>query len=410
MSGLFRHADVSGLDLLLLFVAWAYVYVCPFTKVEESFNIQAAHDLLIFGPVELEKFDHFEFPGVVPRTFLGAIATAILAAPFHLAAAAHGAPKIWALTFVRASLAFLVWVPLTRLGRALGQHYGSTTIRNSFLLICVTQFHFLFYCSRPLPNTFGLVLVLWAYTLWVQRKFSGSVRLFAAATLIFRCDTLILCAPVGVSMLLRRQISFPAFLWAAVTGAAASVALTVAVDSYFWSRLIWPELDVFWFNVILNKSADYGVQPLLWYLTSALPRMLLVSAAFLGASLLVPRRLWQCLRGPGAGATEPGDGARNLSWELVLPMIAFVGLYSLLPHKELRFILYCVPALNAASAVGFARALDVAQTRGSKGSSFLSKVLAMFIFAVRISSIGRVEFAEPRSLVLLLSSHSAFSS
>lgn len=55
------------------------------TQVEESFNTQASHDLLLYGitPSGLVHYDHYQFPGVVPRTFIGAMALAGPVWPFH---------------------------------------------------------------------------------------------------------------------------------------------------------------------------------------------------------------------------------------------------------------------------------------------------------------------------------------
>lgn len=63
------------------------------------------------------------------------------------------------------------------------------------------------------------------------------------------------------------------------------------------------------------RSAEWGTQPLYWYFTSALPR------AMLGA---LPLTLYGLYR-------------ERRVWDLVAPTTVYVAIYSLLPHKEVRF-------------------------------------------------------------------------
>lgn len=66
-----------GLVVLLAGLILLHLFVAPYTKVEESFHVQATHDILSHGfpygdDIDRSNYDHFEFPGAVPRTAVGA--------------------------------------------------------------------------------------------------------------------------------------------------------------------------------------------------------------------------------------------------------------------------------------------------------------------------------------------------
>jgi alpha-1,6-mannosyltransferase len=108
------------------------------------------------------------------------------------------------------------------------------------------------------------------------------------------------------------------------------LAVTVSVDSVFWGRWLWPEGEVLWFNTVQNKSHLWGTQPVWWYLLSALPRCLLLSTFFLPWALYYESR----------------------SRIIFFTALGYVAMYSLLPHKELRFIIYTLPLFNVVAALG----------------------------------------------------------
>jgi len=271
--------------------------------------------------------------------------------PFQAALEWYKVPKFVTLFVVRFTLGIIVVVLLGRFCRQIAKLFGSKNIGLFFRCICISQFHLLFYASRPLPNIFALIGVLLTYSRRLDGNYAGAIRIAAATAVVFRCDLALLFGPMFILDLLTtpfRLFGWKGAIWNGMLGAVLALAITVPIDSFFWQRWLWPEGEVWWFNVINNRSHEYGISPWHWYFTSALPRALLTSLVFVPLAPLFDRRVIL----------------------LQLPVLCFVCGYSLLPHKELRFIIYAIPILNLSAAVVCAKSWS------DKKRSWLHRLMA----------------------------------
>ncbi|KAH7137187.1 Alg9-like mannosyltransferase family-domain-containing protein [Dactylonectria estremocensis] len=370
---------------LLFAVPLLHLLVSPHTKVEESFNLQAAHDLLVYGtPTDGDvgkrlagTYDHFTFPGAVPRTFVGAVLLA-----------GFGQPVIGLVGFqhaqlvVRGLLGLFNAAALLTMRNSLRAAFGRG-VSNWWVALMVGQFHVNYYLSRTLPNmyAFGLTTLASAFLLPQLQPRRSVVRqkqaiaLLILAGVIFRSEIALLLITTALYLLVSQRTSLLGLIPVSLGSFVAALVISVPIDSYFWQRPLWPELAGFYFNAVLGSSSDWGVSPWHYYFSSALPRLLLNPLAL----PLILVALWQ-------------PGARRAASALVVPNILYVAIYSIQPHKEARFIFYVVPSLTAAAALG----ANFISARASKAFVYqaISLVLALSVLGA---------FAASASMLLLSS-------
>lgn len=146
-------------EYLIPLTILTHLILSPHTKVEESFSIQAAHDILVYGtPTSdvnarlVNNYDHLTFSGAVPRSFVG---------PLILAGIAQGPVAIFgfqhAQFIVRAILGMFNAACLVTFARGVRRSFGEWA-GSWFVMLMCSQFHVMYYASRTLPNMFAFGL------------------------------------------------------------------------------------------------------------------------------------------------------------------------------------------------------------------------------------------------------------
>ncbi|KAJ1560526.1 dolichyl-P-Man:Man(7)GlcNAc(2)-PP-dolichol alpha-1,6-mannosyltransferase [Cladochytrium tenue] len=396
--------DLSDYDLMAILpgLGWdvvtfgLMVITARFSKVEESFNMQAVHDLLAYGVPRLQLFDHLEFPGVVPRTFHAAFAVSTIAGPAVNAfssAAKDNFDMPLALYMTRFAVALLVVVSLRAVREVVRRIYGASPA-SWFALLGLSEFHLIFWGSRTIPNTFALVLSNLVVAFWIdnfkpygmkevrernrERSVFGApplsldrerdrkarmktvatappkptekgdldlptilmIAIAVYATLVHRLELAAVFAPIFLIELYRGRLRLFSLATVITVAAAASIASTVIIDSYMWRRKdLWPEAESFFFNILEGRSQEYGVSPFYTYFLLMVPRIAPV------AYLLSFYAAWV-------------DARARL---ILIPAVFHVAVMSLVGHKEWRFVFYVVPLFNIAGGLGAARIYRLAR-------------------------------------------------
>lgn len=228
-------------NIAFIAASYAHIVLSPYTKVEESFSIQASHDILVHGisPTALAevrrngillartvshalclKYDHNAFPGAVPRSFLGPLLLSSLSYPVLVLFGTLGLVKTSAdaALYIRLILATLfttsiLFFSYKALSDARLSARQQTWNRRAFIFISMLQFHPLFWAGRTTPNGIvspvvfvALALVFSSSRLHRTRDYYAGLSMLTASMVVARMELVGIVIPIALVGLFSRSI------------------------------------------------------------------------------------------------------------------------------------------------------------------------------------------------------------
>ncbi|KAI9223475.1 Alg9-like mannosyltransferase family-domain-containing protein [Blastocladiella britannica] len=226
--------------------------------------------------------------------------------------------------------------------------HGPRVSRWVLFASCMSWFHW-FALTRALSNSMEGSLLVAALYYWHTRpaKYTLSIALMGMTAVLRPTILPLLAIHLGLAPPPRRSLA--RMLATIVVLAMGFLAASVSLDAHFYHRLYADmglpaghpsrtslplvPLNFVKFNILHKIAKFYGTHPWHWYLTQGWTQLL-------GPYLLVivPYVVVSCMRSAGS-TTRP---QRSSAWMIKL-MASATAVYSLLAHKEFRFLACMVP-------------------------------------------------------------------
>lgn len=394
------------LESALLVIASLHLIKAPYTKAEESFNLQAIHDIINYGVFDISKYDHLQFPGAVPRTFIGALIVSGCLKPFlWISSLWNGSDalptQLETQLLARGVIALINCLSIIYLkeqyqalvdresgaaeddeGNKINTHvkndFSFTSAGNWFLLFFMSSFHMMFYCSRPLPNfVVAFSLTNLALAMVLKGKYEWSIGILAFASVVFRLEIAALGVGITLCCIYFKKVSIFKAIRFGVMGLSLGISLSLFVDSYFWKNWGIPEIDSFIFNVVEGNSSNWGTESFFAYFNKYVPMLFLPPTAL--------------ILNYAALKFAPTD----------LKIVAFASYFhililSLQPHKEWRFIVYAVPSIMLLGSLSAAYLWENVKVENFMNALYLISLpatpLISFILSMLFLYISRMNY------------------
>ncbi|VEN61997.1 unnamed protein product [Callosobruchus maculatus] len=213
-------------------------------------------------------------------------------------------------------------------------HFYKWSGTKKWAVFCLATSWFWFYtASRTLINTLECSLTTIALSLfpWPGKNIEDNSKFIWVAAFLFviRPTCAIVWIPLCIChLLINKEDSFSVIIQRYVPIGLSVLCVSITIDSLAYGRFLITPYEFLKFNLFQDIGAFYGVQPWHWYLSTGFPAILGIQfLPFFMACLVVLKN------------------RSNHPNELVIlgTMVFTLAVYSVLPHKEFRFILPLLP-------------------------------------------------------------------
>eukprot|EP00928_Gymnodinium_smaydae_P083339 TRINITY_DN66573_c0_g1_i1.p1 TRINITY_DN66573_c0_g1~~TRINITY_DN66573_c0_g1_i1.p1 ORF type:complete len:591 (-),score=90.40 TRINITY_DN66573_c0_g1_i1:56-1828(-) len=243
-----------------------------------------------------------------------------------------------------------------------------------------------------LPSSVAMTLVCAVWALWLRGRWHVAIFLGVGTVIVVWPFTGLLFIPFGLHALGALG------LVRGLGSAAASVifwsVLSLAVDSSFYGRTVLPAFEIFRYNVLdrgrTGGSELYGVEPWHFYFVNGLLNLNLA----LLASLVFP--CVAVLRYVCSGHKLSSSIRSQPLWALLYSAAAFVwfSFFSLIPHKEERFLAPAYPILLFAAAAAAHYGSQLLESAVRRVSTTLARLMlrlrVLFLALALLLSLSRI--------------------
>ncbi|XP_049833004.1 GPI mannosyltransferase 3 [Schistocerca gregaria] len=236
-------------------------------------------------------------------------------------------PRIFqALLCVCADLMFLRWCR-TCIG---------VTNEWALLNISIAWFH-AYTATRTLTNTLETALTSMALCLypWTTMRRGGvettKYLWIVGFACLMRPTAFVIWLPFAIYHFLQAS-DWKVLSRVYIIRAAVFISFSTVVDSLCHGSVTCSPISFLYYNLVKNIASFYGTHGLLWYFTVGIPTVLGV-------------HIFPFVLGCNEVITYKQDKARNVCLVLFFVILWTVLVYSMIPHKEFRFILPLLPMM-----------------------------------------------------------------